>query len=135
MVFLLGTSIVSELMREHPGVTASLMRLSSTDRVVVCPVVHGEIRYGIERLAPGSRRRDLEVKAARLFDAVPCVPIAEAAANHYASLKTATRTHGLSLDENDLWIAATARTLGATLVSRDRDFSRLGGLTTVDWTQ
>jgi predicted nucleic acid-binding protein len=40
----------------------------------------------------------------------------------------------LTLDENDLWIAATARALGAVLVSRDADFARVDGLSTEDWT-
>jgi predicted nucleic acid-binding protein len=35
---------------------------------------------------------------------------------------------GLSLDENDLWIAATALVLHATLVSRDDDFQATAGL-------
>jgi predicted nucleic acid-binding protein len=32
------------------------------------------------------------------------------------------------LDENDLWVAATALALGARLVSRDADFAGIEGL-------
>jgi predicted nucleic acid-binding protein len=35
------------------------------------------------------------------------------------------------MDENDLWVAATALALGATLVSRDRDFEGVDGLRVV----
>lgn len=35
------------------------------------------------------------------------------------------------LDENDLWIAATAMSIGATLVSRDRDFRGIDGLSVI----
>jgi predicted nucleic acid-binding protein len=35
------------------------------------------------------------------------------------------------LDENDLWIAATALARGATLVSRDRDFAGIEALPAV----
>jgi predicted nucleic acid-binding protein len=38
---------------------------------------------------------------------------------------------GLTLDENDLWVAATALALGATLVSRDRGFVGIDGLPVV----
>jgi len=39
------------------------------------------------------------------------------------------------LDENDLWIAATARALGAIVVTTDSDFQRVSGLQIEDWTQ
>jgi predicted nucleic acid-binding protein len=35
------------------------------------------------------------------------------------AVKFARQQHGLTLDGNDLWVAATALALGATLVSRD----------------
>ena len=40
----------------------------------------------------------------------------------------ARQQRGLTLDENDLWLAATALALGATLVSRDRGFGGIEGL-------
>ena len=42
---------------------------------------------------------------------------------------------GTPLDENDLWIAATARALEAVVVTTDSDFQRVSGLQTADWTQ
>jgi predicted nucleic acid-binding protein len=38
------------------------------------------------------------------------------------------------MDENDLWIAATALALNATLVTRDADFGGIAGLVMEDWT-
>jgi predicted nucleic acid-binding protein len=38
------------------------------------------------------------------------------------------------LDENDLWIAATALALDAVLVTRDSDFQQIEGLSVNDWT-
>ena len=49
----------------------------------------------------------------------------------YASLKLARQQRGLTLDENDLWVAATALALRATLVSRDRDLAGIDGLVVV----
>jgi len=60
-----------------------------------------------------------------VFAALPCEPIPPAAGDHYASVKLAQQRLGLPLDENDLWIAATALAIGATLVSNDSDFPRV----------
>jgi predicted nucleic acid-binding protein len=38
------------------------------------------------------------------------------------------------LDENDLWIAATALALDAVLITRDGDFQQIEGLSVNDWT-
>ena len=47
------------------------------------------------------------------------------AADFYASVKLSQQRRGLSIDENDLWIAPTTLALGATLVSSDGDLGRL----------
>jgi predicted nucleic acid-binding protein len=60
-----------------------------------------------------------------------CEPIPERAGDFYAAVKLARQQRGLSLDENDLWVAATTLALGATLVSRDGDFRGVDGLTVV----
>lgn len=134
MLFLLDTNAFSDLMREHPRIDAHLASVSLTDRVVICSVVRGEIRYGIERLVQGKRRQELEAKAAKLFAVVPCESVPEAAGDYYARIKLTRQQKGLVLDENDLWIAATALALGAVLISRDRDFQQIDGLTVNDWT-
>jgi predicted nucleic acid-binding protein len=43
-------------------------------------------------------------------------------------VKVARQRRGLPLDENDLWMAATALAIGATLVTRDSDFREIEGL-------
>lgn len=134
MRFLLDTNAFSDLMREHPKVDARLASLSSADRVAICTVVRGEIRYGIERLPRGKRRQALEAKANHLFSALPCEPVPETAGDHYATVKLTRQQKGLSLDENDLWIVATALALGVVLVSRDSDVQQIEGLTVQDWT-
>ena len=128
MIFLLDTSAFSELMRTEPGVSRWLASMSVKDSVVVCPIVRGEIQFGISKLSQGKRRAALENAARRLFASIPCEPVPESAGDHYAAIKLLRQRQGLSLDENDLWIAAPAMALNATLVSRDRDFNDIQGL-------
>lgn len=77
----------------------------------------------------------MENQAAPLFTIVPCEPIPETAGDHYASIKLTRQRKGLTLDENDLWIAATAAALAATLITRDSDFQKIEGLSVSDWTE
>lgn len=135
MAYLLDTTAFSDLMREHPQMQIRLAALSPDETLSICTVVRGEILHGLGRLPESQRRDDLTVKAARLFDTIPCLSIAESVADHYAEIKLARQRKGLALDENDLWIAATARQSSATLVSRDSDFQRIDGLKVEDWTK
>ena len=118
------------------NVQGHLDALAESDYPFTCTIVKGEILFGIERLPTGRRRPDLEHKAHRLFSSLPCEAIPEAAATHYAQMKRAAQRQGTPLDENDLWIASTARTLGAVLVTSDSDYQSITsvGLRLEDWT-
>lgn len=131
MVYLLDTNAISALMREDPRMVSWLSSVQPDDRVVTCSIVRGEILFGLGRLPQGQRRAALEAKAQTPFAALPCEPVPPAAGDWYATVKLTQQRLGLPLDENDLWIAATALAIGATLVSNDGDFRRIGTLTVV----
>jgi tRNA(fMet)-specific endonuclease VapC len=133
MIYLLDANAISDLMREHPTVRARLANLSAGDEVITCTIVRGEIQYGISALPAGKRQQELQTKANHLLSAIPCEAIPAAAGDHYATTKLARARAGLTLDENDLWIAATALALGAVLVTHDTDFRKIAGLTVEDW--
>ena len=105
--------------------------LDPGDRVVTCTIVRGEILFGIERLPAGRRRTELEETSRQFLTVVRCEPVPELAGDFYAAVKLTRQQRGLALDENDLWVAATALALSATLVSRDRDFNGIDGLAVV----
>lgn len=134
MIFLLDTNAFSDLMRKHSRVEGRMSSLPVVDRVVICPVVRGEILYGIEQLPQSRQRQNLERQAAPLFAIIPCEPIPEGAGDHYARIKLTRQQKGLTLDENDLWLAATAMALNSLLITRDSDFQQIDGLTANDWT-
>lgn len=131
MIYLLDTNAISALMRADTALASWLSSLGADERVVTCAIVRGEILFGIERLAPGRRRTELEGKAARVFAALPCEPVPSAAGDLYATVKSTQQRRGLPLDENDLWIASTALALDATLVSYDSDFQSIETLAVI----
>jgi predicted nucleic acid-binding protein len=123
VTYLLDTNAISDLMRASPRIESWMAGLDQGDVVVTCTIVRGEVLFGIARLPEESGRRFLAV--------LHCEPIPERAGDFYAAVKLARQQRGLSLDENDLWVAATTLALGATLVSRDGDFRGVDGLTVV----
>jgi predicted nucleic acid-binding protein len=134
VIFLLDTNAVSDLMFGHAKPLARLGALSSADEVITCTIVVGEIQHGIQSLAPGAKRRDLEQKFQHVGQWIAGHALPVAAADHYAQLRIECRHRGISLSENDFWIAATAFAAGAVLVTRDRDFSQITSLRVEDWT-
>ena len=114
--YLLDTNAISDLMQPVPRVE----NLS-------------EAKYYSESPScrRGRRRAELEQDGYNVLATFACEPVPERAGAFYATLKLARMRRGLALDENDLWIAATALALGATLVSRDSDFAGIDGLSVV----
>src|SRR5207245_2776049 len=128
---LLDTNAVSDLMRDHPKVKARVG--NHPDPVLTSVVVVGEIRYGLSRLPPGKKRNDLEARAQNILAPFRIEPVTEPIADAYGHLKASLESQGLNLDDNDLWIAATAITHGDLLVTRDQIFAQVPGLQVEDW--
>lgn len=126
--YLLDTSTCSLLMQDNSRVKGRFDSLTESDYYFTCPIVKGEILFGIVRLPQGKRRQDLEQRADELFATVPCDSIPGRAGDVYAQIKIAAQEQGTSLGECDLWIAATALTLDAILVASDSDYERIIGL-------
>ncbi len=122
-------------MADNPKVKEHLNSLAESDYLFTCPIVRGEILFGIVRLPAGKRQRDLKQKANELFAEVPCDPIPENVGDAYAQIKVAAQQRGTPLDECDLWIAATALALDAILVTSDSDYQRIArvGLRLENW--
>jgi predicted nucleic acid-binding protein len=112
VTYLLDTNAISDLMRAVPRIEKWIAGLGQADRVVTCTIARGEILFGIARLAPGKRRTELEVTSRQFLTAIPCEPVPERAADFYAVVKFARQQRGLTLDENDLWMASTALAIG-----------------------
>lgn len=56
--------------------------------------------------------------------------------DHYIAIRTHLESLGSPISDADLWIAATARAAGGTLVSNNtREYSRVPNLNVEDWTQ
>lgn len=68
--------------------------------------------------------RKIQEAEARLLSYLP-IPLDDEILNEWARLKQLCGQAGLSVGDNDLWIAATASSRGMPLVTCDRDHARI----------
>jgi toxin FitB len=130
MSFLLDTNAVSEWAkpRPNPGLIG-WMESTDEDRVFISVVTLAELRYGLERLATGARRRRLE---AWLGHEVPLrfegriLPIDANIAEAWGKTVSRSDAAGRPIGAMDAFLAATAEFHHLTLVTRDvSDFQLL----------
>lgn len=128
MSFLLDTNVVSEWTkpRPNPGLIAWLEAIDE-DRVFLSVVTLAELRYGVERLATGKKRKWLDDW---LRDELPLrfegrtLSIDPAVADACGRLVAQREAQGRPIEALDAFLAATAEVHGLTVVTRnDSDFS------------
>ena len=127
---MLDTNALSELIRNPSGDLAQ--RLVGLEPSAVCTSIIAacELRFGAKR--KGSAVLSQRVEA--LLQAIVVLPLDAPADEHYADIRTELERNGTPIGSHDLFIAAHARSLGMTLVTRNRkEFQRVRGLLLDDW--
>ena len=131
MKYLLDTNLCVEYIRgKNPHVIAHLRAHPASD-VSVCSVVVAELLHGAEKShSPVSERAKVFAFVAPYFS----FPFDDRCAEFYASIRADLQRRGLLIGGYDMLIAATARANQLTLVTHNTaEFSRIPGLTLVDW--
>jgi len=123
MNFLLDTNVVSEPMRPRPNLGV-LKWLGEVDEesTFISVVTITELRYGIERLATGTRRERLDgwlQRDLRLRFEGRILPVDFEVANACGGLSARSESLGRPIEPRDAFIAATAEVHGLTLVTRN----------------
>lgn len=126
--FLLDTNIVIALLQGSDEVLSNLQQAAE---VFIPAVALGELFFGA---AKSARPSENTAKLERFAAGRSVVPCDLSVAREYGQLKQRLKEKGRPLPENDIWIAATAKCHGLTLVTRDRHFSELEDVHTADWT-
>ena len=123
MSFLLDTNVVSELTKPRPnsGVVAWLADVDE-DSVFLSVITLTELRYGVERLTPGRRRKQLDRWLQRelpqRFEG-RILPIDAVVADACGKLVARTEASGRPIEARDAYIAATAQVHRLSLVTRN----------------
>lgn len=122
-MIILDTNVVSELILPAPNANVSGWVDQQLRRdLFLTAISEAELRYGIEIL-PEGRRRDallagIEGMLREDFTG-RVLPFNRAAARAYASIAAERRAAGRPINQADCQIAAIARSLGASVATRD----------------
>ena len=122
----LDTNIVVHYVRGGPlgqRIEANYRLISGPVPPLISIVTEGEVRSLALQFAWGAARlQQMEY----LLNAFVRIPLDAAdLIQAYADLDAYSRSVGRRMGKNDLWIAATARVTGATLLTTDNDFDHL----------
>jgi predicted nucleic acid-binding protein len=139
MSYLLDTNVISEWMKPqpNPGVVAWLAAMDE-DRVFISVVTLTEVRYGIERMPAGIRRKRVENWLLRELPSRfegRVLAVDEAVADASGRAAARSEAAGRPMDAIDAFLAGTAEVYRLTLVTRNRsDFKAALKTTLNPWT-
>jgi predicted nucleic acid-binding protein len=138
MSFLLDTTVVSEWVKLRPnsGVVRWLAE-ADEDRLFISVVTLAELRYGIERMPAGLRRKRLDAwlrnELPRRFDR-RVLSIDSVVADAWGAVVARSEAAGRPISAMDAFLAATAQAHDITLVTRNTsDFEASLGAIVNPW--
>jgi tRNA(fMet)-specific endonuclease VapC len=127
---MLDTNIVSELVRNPGGRVTLRIRVHGSADLCVSIIAVAEIRYGCARRNSPRLLRNVEI----VLSALDVIAFERPADDAYGAIRAELESAGTPIGPTDLFIAAHARALNATLVTANvAEFSRVRGLKIENW--
>jgi predicted nucleic acid-binding protein len=139
MNFLLDTNVISEPMKVRPNAgVLDWLAQADEDSIFLSVVTITELRYGVERLATGKRRDQLDKWLrkdlnSRFQDRI--LPVDLVVADACGKLVAKSESMGRPIEPRDAFIAATSEVHSLTLVTRNAsDFEATVKSIVTPWT-
>ncbi len=133
MSFFIDTNILVFCLRGHSALAMRHLHAVPAAEVFIPLQVHAELLVGAAKSAnPQTAKSRVLAFLAPFRVAWPDSQVED----HYGAIRTLLEAQGTPISEADLWIAATARVAGGTLVTNNMgEFSRVPNLLIADWTK
>jgi len=129
--YMLDTNICIYIQRQKPKEVLTRFQKLKPGDAVISVITWGELLYGAEK----SQKRKMALQLLEEFITfVPVLPLPENAGKTYGEIRASLESKGKLIGNNDLWIAAQAKTAGLTIVTNnEREFKRVKGLKVQNW--
>ena len=123
----MDTNGLSAVAEGEPGLEPLLRRAG---QVAIPAIVLGEYRY---RISESRSHIHYEQWLAAYLPSFQILNIDEQTTIFCSAVRYELRKAGTQIPSNDVWIAALCRQHSLPLVSRDRHFDAVSGITRLDW--
>ena len=128
--YMLDTNAASHFIKGHPALVRRVVAVPIAC-LCVSALTEGELLFGLAK-RPDAKRLDRAVR--ELLRRLDVLPWDSAVASRYGTVRAALECQGKILAPIDLLIATHALEVGAVLVTSDRAFAQVDGLSVEDWT-
>jgi tRNA(fMet)-specific endonuclease VapC len=126
---MLDTNAVSAIIKDRAKPLSAILNERSS---CISVITEAELRFGLVRRAVNT---DLRRIVENFLASVDILPWTSACAQRYGLLRTELEALGKSLAPMDLLIATHAMAEDCTLISADRVFKQVPGLSVFDWNE
>lgn len=131
MRYLLDTNICIYIAKHNPPAVRERFAQHVASELAMSVITLGELRFGAEK----SQSRERAMAAInQLESTIQVAALPEAAGEHYGQIRATLQSTGQVIGNNDLWLAAHARSEGWIFVTNNaREFVRVEGLQIENW--
>jgi tRNA(fMet)-specific endonuclease VapC len=130
--YLLDTNLCIYIRRERPQAVLDRFNVLPAGSAAISVITYGELAYGVQK-SPDPHKAMMIL--AELTALIPVVPMATDVAAVYGTIRSDLASRGELIGNDDLWIAAHAKSLDLILVTNnEREFQRVRGLKVENWT-
>lgn len=129
--YLLDTNICIYIAKQRPPEVLARLERLAPGAVAMSVITFGELQFGANRSQ--YRQTALDTLDALIL-AVPVLSMDDETGRHYGEIRAELQRQGKPIGNNDLWIAAHARSQELVLVTNnEREFVRVPGLEVENW--
>lgn len=129
--FLLDTNICIYIAKYNPPAVRERFQQYPANQLAMSIVTLGELRFGAKKSHSKERAMTIIDELANL---ITIADLCENTANHYGDIRASLQKSGQLIGNNDLWIAAHARSQNWILVTnKEKEFLRVDGLSVENW--
>ncbi len=126
-MIVLDTNVISELLsaKTNDNLRKWLIGLEDTP-LATTSITIAEIEFGIQRLAPGGRRNQLQTAFETYIRTIPVLPLDDIAAYKAGQYRALRESAGRPTTLTDMMIAGIVSVVGGSLATRNtKDFTGL----------